>query len=343
MEETAVVLRRSMAAIAACVMAAGATAACLTSMSLAQSSPPARAEAQAWPTRTVKVVVPYAPGGVTDTMARLTADRLSKMLGQTFYIENRSGAGGLIGIDYALHSPHDGTTIMFVGSTLFTVLPLAQKVDYEPLKDLMPISITGTNGMVLITSKDAPYSTLREFIEYARAHPGQLSYSSGGPATNNHLPMAWLAGLEHLDMVHVPFRGGQQALQAVLAKNVQAHFGNSSDVIGPVKSGAVKALAVSTRRRMPQLPDVPTVAETIPEFEYVAWNGYAVAGPFPPVAVARLVDALKVIARDPDVIKRFDNLGIDSIGTTQAEALASIRKDMPIYAKIVDMAGVRLK
>ncbi len=318
-------------------MVISATSACLTSMSWAQSVAPA------WPTRTVKVVVPYAPGGVTDTMARLTADRLSKMLGQTFYIENRSGAGGAIGIDNALHSPHDGYTILFVGSTLFTVLPLAQKVDYEPLKDLVPISITGTNGLVLITAKDAPYSTLREFIDYARAHPGKISYSSGGPATNNHLPMAWLAGLDHLDMVHVPFRGGQQALQAVLAKSVDAHFGNSSDVIGPVTSGAVKALAVSTPQRMPQLPDVPTVAETIPEFEYVAWNGYAAAGDFPPEATARLVAALQVIARDPDVIKRFATLGIDSVGTTQAEAIASIRKDMPIYSKIVDMAGVRLK
>jgi tripartite-type tricarboxylate transporter receptor subunit TctC len=341
MEKTVVVLRRSMAAIAACVVVIAAMSGCLTSMSVAQSS--TQSPPPAWPTRTVKVVVPYAPGGVTDTMARLTADRLSKMLGQTFYIENRSGAGGAIGIDYALHSPHDGYTILFVGSTLFTVLPLAQKVDYEPLKDLAPISITGTNGLILITAKDAPYSTLREFIDYARAHPGKMSYSSGGPATNNHLPMAWLAGLDHLDMVHVPFRGGQQALQAVLAKSVDAHFGNSSDVIGPVRSGAVKALAVSTRQRISQLPDVPTVAETIPDFEYVAWNGYAAAGDFPPEATARLVAALQMIARDPDVISRFANLGIDLVGTTQQEAIASIRKDMPIYSKIVDMAGVRLK
>lgn len=322
------VLRQWMAASVACAVLAAATSTCL---------------AQAWPSRTVKVVVPYAPGGVTDTMARVTADRLGKMLGQTFFIENKPGAGGAIGVDYALHSPHDGYTILFVGSTLFTVLPLAQKVNYEPLKDFVPISITGTNGMVFIAGKDAPFSTLREFIDYARARPGKITYSSGGPATNNHLPMAWLGGLEHLDMVHVPFRGGQQALQAVLGKSVDVHFGNSSDLIQPVKSGEVKAIAVSTKQRMPQLPDVPTVAETVPGFEYVAWNGYATTGDFPQEAAARLVEALRVIARDPEVIKLFANLGIDSTGTTQQEAIESVRKDLPIYAKIVDMAGVRLK
>ena len=320
-------LRRSMAALVGCVVL-GATSTCL---------------AQAWPSRTVKVVVPYASGGITDTMARVTADRLARMLGQSFYIEDKPGAGGAIGIEYALNSPQDGHTILFVGSTLFTVLPLAQKVNYEPLKDLVPISITGTNGMILVAAKDAPYSTLREFIDYARARPGKITYSSGGPATNNHLPTAWLAGLEHLDMVHVPFRGGQQALQAVLAKSVDVHFGNSSDIIEPVKSGQVKALAVSTRQRIPQLPDVPTVAETVPGFEYVAWNGYAAPAGFPQDATRRLVEALQIIARDAEIVRLFANVGIESVGTTQQEALESIRRDMPIYAKIVDMAGVRLK
>ena len=322
-------LRRSMAAFVGFVFLNGAASPCL---------------AQAWPTRTVKVVVPYASGGITDTMARVTADRLGKIFGQTFYIENKAGAGGAIGIDYALHSADDGYTIMFVGSTLFTVLPLAQKVNYEPLKDLVPISITGTNGMILVAAKDAPYSTLREFIDYARARPGKITYSSGGPATNNHLPTAYLAGLEHLDMVHVPFRGGQQALQAVLANSVDVHFGNSSDIIEPVKGGQVKALAVSTLQRIPQLPDVPTVAETVPGFEYVAWNGYAAAGSsFPQDVAGRLVEALQTIGRDPEIVRLFASLGIVSVGTTQQEAFESVRRDMPIYSKIVDMAGVRLK
>jgi tripartite-type tricarboxylate transporter receptor subunit TctC len=207
----------------------------------------------------------------------------------------------------------------------------------------VPVSITGTNGMVMVVAKDAPYSTLREFLDYAKAHPGEITYSSGGPATNNHLSTAYLAGMEGLKMVHVPYAGGQKALTAVLSKDVQMHFGNSSDLIEPVRSGTVKALAVSTKTRMPQLPNVPTVAETVPGYEYVAWNGYAVTGGVPAEVKQKLAEALKPIAHDPEVIKVFSNLGIDSLGTTPEEAEASIRKDMPIYAKIVDMAGVRRK
>lgn len=299
--------------------------------------------AQQWPSRTVKVVVPYGVGGVTDIMARLTADRLGKIFNQTFVIENKPGAGGALGVNYAMNAAQDGYTILFLGSTMFTVLPLAHTVNYVPLKDLVPVSITGTNGMVMVVDKSAPYSTLREFIDYAKANPGKLTYSSGGPATNNHLDTAYLAGREKLDMVHVPFTGGQAALTAVLSKTVDMHFGNSSDLVEPVKSGSVKALAVSTRQRMPQLPNVPTVAETIPGFEYVAWNGYAVTGGVPPEVIKRLADALQTVAKDPEVIKIFSSLGIESVGGTSEQALESLRKDMPIYSEMVDMAGVRKK
>ena len=246
----------------------------------------------------MKVVVPYGAGGVTDTMARLTADRLTKALGQSFIIENKVGAGGAIGIDYAMSLPRDGYTILFVGSTLFTVLPLAAKVNYEPLKDLVPVSITGTNGMVMVVPKDSPFKTLKELVDYARANPGKITYSTGGPATNNHLATAYFAGREKLDMVHVPFKGGQPALTAVMSKSVDMLFSNSSDLIEPAKAGTVRAIAVSTPKRMPQLPDVPTVAETYPGYEYVAWNGYAVMGGVPEEVKKRLAEALAPITRD---------------------------------------------
>jgi tripartite-type tricarboxylate transporter receptor subunit TctC len=299
------------------------------------------ASAQSWPNRTVRVVVPYGVGGVTDVMARMTADRLAKIFKQSFVIENRVGGGGGIGVDYALNAPRDGYTLLFVGSTLFTVLPQAQKTNFEPLKDLVPVSITGTNGLVLVVGKDAPWNTLREFLDYARANPGKITYSSGGAATNNHLSTAYLAGIEKLDMVHVPFGGGQQALTAVLSKSVDMHFGNSSDLIEPVRAGTVKALAVSTRERMPQIPNVPSVSETVPSYEYVAWNGYAVPGGIPDEVKTKLTEALAEIAKDPEVIRVLSSLGIQSVGSTPAEAEASVRKDMPIYSKIIDLAGVR--
>jgi tripartite-type tricarboxylate transporter receptor subunit TctC len=296
--------------------------------------------AQQWPDHTVKVVTPYGAGGITDVMARLTADRLGKILNQSFIVEDKPGAGGAIGVNYAIHAPQDGYTILFVGSTLFTVLPLVQEVEYVPLKDLLPVSITGTNGMIMVVAKDAPYASLSEFIAFARAHPGKITYSSGGTGTNNHLSSAYLAGKEGLDMVHVPFRGGQPALQAVLAKSVDMHFGNSSDLIEPARTGAVKALAVSTPKRMAQLPDVPAVAETIPGFEYIAWNGYAVGGGVPPDVIKRLADALQTVAHDQTVIDMFAKLGIDSVGSSPEQAVASVRKDMPLYSQIVDMAAL---
>jgi tripartite-type tricarboxylate transporter receptor subunit TctC len=319
-----------------------ATRVCLMLLSMLLVSTP-QSFAQQWPSRTVKVVVPYGVGGVTDVMARLTADRLSKIFNQAFIIENKPGAGGALGVSYAMNASQDGYTILFIGSTMFTVLPLAQTVSYVPLKDLVPVSITGTNGMVMVVNKDAPYSTLREFIDYARANPGKLNYASGGAATNNHLDAAYFAGKEKLDMVHVPFTGGQQALTAVLSKTVDMHFGNSSDLVEPVKSGLVKALAVSTRERMPQLPNVPAVAETLPGFEYIAWNGYAVTGGVPKEVVDRLAQALQTVAKDPEVIKTFSNLGIESVGSTPEQAVESLRKDIPIYSEMVDMAGVRKK
>jgi tripartite-type tricarboxylate transporter receptor subunit TctC len=329
MNEEDVALRRILTVTSVCSM--------LLATSIATSF------AEQWPSRTVHVVVPYGAGGVTDTMARLTADRLGKIFHQSFVVENKPGAGGALGVSYVMHSAQDGYTILFVGSTLFTVLPLSRDVNYVPLKDLVPVSITGTNGMVMVVHKDAPYSTFRAFLDYVKANPGKVTYASGGVATNNHLDTAYLAGMEKLDMVHVPFTGGQASLAAVLGKTVDMHFGNSSDLIEPVKNGLVKAIAVSTPKRMPQLPDVPTVAETIPGFEYIAWNGYAVTGGVPREVIGQLEQALQTVAKDPEVQKVFSTLGIESVGSTQAQALESLKKDMPAYSQMVDMAGVRKK
>jgi tripartite-type tricarboxylate transporter receptor subunit TctC len=299
--------------------------------------------AQLWPSRPVKVIVPYAPG-ITDTTARLTAERLGKRFNQPFPVENKIGANGAVGVDSVMQSPADGTTVLFAGSGIFTVLPLVQNVSFEPLKDLVPVSITGSNGMVLVADRTTPYSTLRQLIDFARDNPGKIRMAHSGIGTNNHLAAAYLTALEGLNVAYVQFGGGGQApLTGLLAKQADLYFGNTSDVMEAIKAGKVKPIAVSTRQRMPQVANVPTAAETIPGFEYLAWNAYAVPRTMPPAVVTRLAFELQVIARDPELVRAFADLGIDMVGSTPEEAAARTRKEMEISAAIIDISGLRKK
>src|SRR5262245_5560126 len=209
--------------------------------------------AQMWPSRPVKVIVPYAPG-ITDTTARLTAERLARRFNQPFPVENKVGANGAVGVDSVMQAASDGSTLLFAGSGIFTVLPLVQKVSFEPLKDLVPVSITGSNGMVLVADKSAPYSTLRQLIDFARDNPGKIRFGHSGLGTNNHLAAAYLTALDGLNVTYVQFGGGGKApLDALLVKQADAYFGNTSDVMEAIRAGKVKPIAVSTRQRMPQI------------------------------------------------------------------------------------------
>ena len=302
-----------------------------------------QAQAQQWPSRPVKVVVPYGAGGVTDTLARLTAERLTRTFGQSFYIENRPGAGGTIGVTNVIRGPADGYTLLFIGGAQFSVVPLIQDVTYDPIKELAPISISGINGSVLAVPVDAPYETLKDFLQYARDNPGKVAYSTAGPATVTHLVAALLAGRANIDLTHVPFKGGPDALRALIANSVQMHFGNSSDMIEPVRAGAVKALGVSTSAPMPQIPTVPPVAGTIPNFELLGWNGYFAPAGTPKEIVAQLSTALRKIAQDPELKSRLNSLGIETTSYTPEEITEIINKDIRLYSEIVDMARLRRK
>jgi tripartite-type tricarboxylate transporter receptor subunit TctC len=298
--------------------------------------------AQQWPSRPVKVVVPYGVGGVTDTMARLTADRLSKSLGQPFVIENKVGAGGAIGVDTALNAPRDGSTILFVGSTLFTVLPLAQKVNYEPLKDLVPVSITGTNGMIMVVDKDAPYSTLREFIDYARANPGKITYASGGAATNNHLSTASLAGREKLDLVHVPFGGGGPAVAAVVAGHAPVGFNALTPVVPQVKEGKLRALAVTSKTRSQILPDVPTMTEAgYPDIEGDSWVGILVPAGTPKEIVGVLYREIAKIIALPEMKERLAALGFEPVVSVPDEFGRKIGAEIETWGRVIRAANIR--
>jgi tripartite-type tricarboxylate transporter receptor subunit TctC len=301
------------------------------------------AQAQDWPTRPVKIVVPYGPGGISDVLARIIADRLSARFGQRFIIETRSGANGAIGTEYAVRSPADGYTLYHAGGAEFSVVPLMQKLSYDPIKDLSPISMTALNGMAMAVSEDLPVHSVQEFIDYARAHPGKINYGSVGRGSSSDLTPAAFAAREGLKLVDVPYTATPPSILALISGTIQLFFGNVSDIVGSVRSGDVRLLAVSTAKRLPQFPDVPTVSETVPGFVITGWNGFFAPAGAPAPIIARLSQAIAAACHDPEIIAKMANLSLQAVGSTPEELAAAIRADLPVYRKAMEAAGLLRK
>jgi tripartite-type tricarboxylate transporter receptor subunit TctC len=301
------------------------------------------AHAQEWPARPVKVIVPYGPGGIADVLGRITAERLSKLLGQPFVIESRGGAGGSIGTEYAVRSPPDGYTLYFAGGGQFSVLPLMQKLNYDPIKDLVPVSMATLNGMAFAVNNDLPVHSIREFIDYARANPGKINYGATGLGASSHLAPAAFAAREHLDMVVVPYTATPPSIVALINGTIHVFFGNVSDIVGTVQGGKVRLLAFSTERRLAQFPDIPTVSETVPNFVMTGWNGYFAPAGTPRPIIDRLARAIALVCRDPEVIKILSELSVDAVGSTPEAFGAAIQADLPVYRAAVEAAGLMRK
>jgi tripartite-type tricarboxylate transporter receptor subunit TctC len=301
------------------------------------------AHAQEWPTHPVKVVVPYGPGGIADVFGRITADRLTKALGKPFIVESRGGAGGAIGTEYVVRSPPDGHTLYFAGGGQFSVVPLMQKLPYDPIKDLTPVSMVTLNGMAFVVNNDLPVRSIREFIDYARANPGKINYGATGLGASSHLAPAAFAARERLDIVVVPYTSTPPSIVALLNGTIQLFFGNVSDILGSARAGKVRLLAFSTEQRLPQFPDIPTVSETVPNFVMTGWNGYFAPAGTPRATIDRLAQAIATVCRDPDVIKLMSELSVDAVGSTPEELSAAIQADLPIYRSAVEAAGLMRK
>jgi len=306
-------------------------------------APATIAYAQEWPTRFVKVVVPYGPGGISDVLARISADRLSTMFGQRFIVETHPGANGAIGTEYAVRSPADGYTLYEAGGAQFSVVPMMQRLSYDPVKDLVPISMLASNGMAFAINRDLPVHSLREFIDYARANPGKINYGSVGRGSSSDLTPAAFAAREGLSLVGAPYTGAPPLILALMNGTIQLFFGNISDIVGMVGSGKIRLLAVSTAKRLPQFPDIPTVSETVPGFVMTAWNGYFAPAGTPRPIIDRLAQAIATICRDPAVVKVMSDVGVDAVASTPEELAATIRADLPIYRTAVEAAGLMRK
>ncbi len=299
------------------------------------------AAAQDWPQRPVRVVVPFPAGGNTDVQARIVSERLSASLGQQFVVENRVGAAGAIAADFVARAPADGYTVFFAASPQIEIVPLVQKVSYDPIKDFTPVSIVGTNPFVLGVQASLPVNNLKEFVRYVKARPGQLAYASGGTGTIGHLSGALFLSRAGLEMTHVPYKGGAPAVQDLVGGQVQMYFGNASELLQHAKSGKIKLLAVSSEKRAAQLPGIPTVAETYRGFRTITWNGFLAPAGTPKPIVERLAQEIAKIVREPETIQRLERIGVDPLGDTPAQFEKFIASDAPLWREAVKAAGVK--
>ena len=308
------------------------------------SALPRMARAQAWPQKPVKIVVPFAAGGNTDGIARLTAERLTAVLGQQVLVENRAGANGAIAADFVAHASPDGYTLLMAAMPLVAVLPAVAKQNYDPVKDFVPVSNIGSNPFVLGVHKSVPAGNVREFVAYVKANPGKTNYASGGSGSVSHLSAALFVKRAGLDMTHVSYKGGAPAVADLLGGQVQMYFGNLSELAPHAAGGNVRIIGVSSERRARQLPDVPTIAESgFPGFRTITWNGLMAPAGTPPAVVSRLAEEIRKIAAVPAFAQRMEALGVDTIGNTPAEFGDTIRADIALWADAVKAANLKIE
>ncbi len=302
------------------------------------------AAAQDWqPTRPIRIVVPFPPGGISDSLARLFADRTGARLGQPLVVENRSGANGAVAGEFISRAQGDGYSYIMLSPSHLMVLPVLMRLSYDPMADLVPAVNLAANPFFLGVPGNSPFRNLADFIAAAKARPGALDYASGGAGSGTHLVMIFLSLRAGLDMQHIPYRGGAPAVQDLLAGRIAGYFGNPSDMAPFLQSGEVRVIASSGAARSALAPDVLTVAEQgFPGFRFETWNGLLAPRGTPPAAIARLAAAVREACAEDSVRAGLRRLGSDPVCNTTAEFAAQMQAEAPVWRDVVQRSGVRL-
>ena len=298
-----------------------------------------------YPDRPVTIVVGFPPGGASDIMARILTAKLGSVLGQSFVVDNRPGAGGNVAGEFVAHAAPDGYTLL-VGNNaiLATNISLYSKTGFDPVKDFAPISLIGTQANVLVVNNAVKAHSLAELIALAKANPGKLNFASSGYGLAAHLAGELFKTQAHIDIVHVPYKGSAPALQDVIAGQDQMMFATTSGVMGFLKNGQVRALAVTTLKRTPTLPDVPTMDEAgLPGFEATTWHGLVAPAGTPPQIIAALNKAIAETLEDPDIQHKLAGLGIDIAPDTPAQFTAYIKMEIPKWAAVIKASGAKME
>jgi tripartite-type tricarboxylate transporter receptor subunit TctC len=316
----------------------------LLTLALAAVAAPglARAQPADWPTRPVRLILPFPPGGGTDILGRLIAEQLTANLGQPVVAENRGGAGGNVGAEAAAKSAPDGYSIVLVAPSLAISPSLYSSLGYDPVKDFAPVSLVATVPNVMITNPEVPAKTLKEFIALAKSRPGEMNFGSGGSGTSNHLAGELFNIVAGVKLVHVPYKGVNLAMNDVISGRVQLVFIGIPAAAPHIKAGRLRALALVAEHRSSVLPEVPTVAEaSLPKFEVTTWYGILAPAGTPRPIVERLNRELGKIMHSPELKKRIEALATDPVTSTPEEFADLIKREIAKWGEVVREAGVK--
>jgi tripartite-type tricarboxylate transporter receptor subunit TctC len=300
----------------------------------------ASAHAGDWPDHPVTIIVPFGPGGNTDTMARLAAQDLTNKFGQNFIVENRPSPGGAIGTRLVANAAPDGYTLLFCASSMITLTPQLEKLDFDPVKQLEPITNVGTGAQVIAVKRSLPVTTLPEFIAYAKANPGKLNFTVAGTQNLSHFSPVRLFAATGIDLVMVPARAEPPAISDLMSGVADLYFGNASALLPLANSDNIRLLAVSSPQRLTAFPDLPTVAETVPGFQSVSWNGFLAPAGTPPAIIDAIRNEVAAFVKAPEISARLNGLGIVPGGMTKDEILAAFQQEHDALAGAIKIVGI---
>ena len=304
---------------------------------------PVAALAAAYPQRAVTIVVPFPPGGTTDVVARVLAEKLSAILKQSVIVENRQGAGGNIGAAYVARAKPDGYTLLVSSAGPLSInQQLYANPGYDPIRDFAPVSLLASVPIMLAANPKAPFKSVAELIDYARQHPGGIAYGSQGSGTTSHLTMELLKLEAGIDLQHIPYRGSAPAATDLIGGQIQVMFDNSPTTYPQVQAGTMRALGVASAKRIDSMKNIPAIAETVPGFESEAWFGLVAPAGTPEDVVRDLNGAVRQVLADPAVVRRFDEVGVKLMGDTPQAFGLFIRAETEKWGKIIKATGLRL-
>lgn len=313
-----------------------------TSVAVGALALPLAAQAQAYPAKPIKFIVPYAPGGFPDTVARVFAQRLTERLGQSVVVDNKPGANGVVAAQALAAAPRDGYTFLVTDGSMFSINPAIYKnLSYDFKRDFIPVALSARASLYMAVHPKVPANTLQEFIALAKARPGTLNYGSSGVGSTHHLTMEAMKAALGLDLTHVPFKGTGQSVPALIGGQVDVLFSALPSLSGFVKNGQVKLLASNASQRSAQEPNIPLIADLIPGFDFAPIVGVLAATGTPQVAIDRIAAEMAAAARHPELLQTFSNAGIDPLSGGPADYNRAILAENDRLAKAITAAGIK--